>query len=98
MHSREVAAWPAELIELIYKTDFDRIKTAREDDGDVLRGSFRHQPSPSTSASCDQRNPTTDQVGGQFFQLILLAPGPIVFDRDIPALDIAGLLEALMEC
>jgi hypothetical protein len=40
---------------------------------------------------------TTNQIGRQGRQSIVLALRPTVFDRDVPALDVAGLVQTLPE-
>ena len=52
----------------------------------------------ATSARGDHGNPSANQFGRQRRQPIELILGPAVFDRDVLALDIAGVFEALAKC
>ena len=46
----------------------------------------------------DHGDPSANEIGGQLWQPIELTFRPAVFDGDVRAFDIAGVLEALADC
>ena len=77
------------------KTLPDRVFRGHEDDGDCRGG--RPGRKLGTSGRGDHRDLPANQFGRQRRQPLHLVLSPAVFDRDVLALDVAGLLEALAE-
>src|SRR5260370_32886585 len=92
--SGDIAAWT---IECRHRAGFDRIIPRDEYD--------RNRPSRSLSGCCrratsdqnDHSYAATHQLSRLLRKSIVLSLRPAVFDRDVPALDVASLLEALLD-
>src|SRR5712691_1084188 len=75
----------------------DRIFGEDEHDGD-RRGCRFGRERRSVAARDEDRNLSAHQFERQRGQSVVFAFGPAVFDRNVLAHDIAGLLEALLKC
>ena len=74
----------------------DRIFGKQEDNG-VRCGRRFGRERRRVGACEDDRNLLADQFGSHCWQSVVLTLGPAVFDRNVIAHDIAGLLQALMK-
>ena len=90
-----VAARPGEAGD---KTEPDRVFSDDENDGDRRGRSLGREGRSGTAGRSDHGDLTANQVGRQRRQSIQLIVGPAILDRDVLALDEAGLLQALAEC
>src|SRR5262245_36670546 len=90
----EVATRPGEARN---KTNADRVITGYEDDWDCRRCRLGCEYGRCTDRS-DHGNLSANQIGRQLRQSIKLVLGPAVDDRDVLALDITGLFQALAKC
>jgi len=89
----EVSAWPVEAQD---KTSPDRVCPGEEND----RNRRRSCPSRSyreIGVADEHRHTPVDKFGRQYRQPALIGP-PAVFNRNVLALDVAGLTQALEEC
>ena len=91
--ARRVAARPCEAGD---ESKLDRVFGEDEHDGD-RRGCRLGRERRSVGACDDYGDLPANQLGRQCRQSIVLTLGPAVFDRNVLALDIAGLLEALVK-
>src|SRR6516165_6242214 len=91
--SGDIALWSVEARD---ETDLNGIIAASENDrnsrGRLLGGHRRR-----IAACHDHRWPFVDQISSKLGKPIELVLGPTIFDRNIPPLDIIGLLQALLE-
>ena len=92
-HAREVAAWPVQAGD---KSKLDRVAAGQEDDRN-RRGRRLGRQRRRSAARGNHGHLTTNQIGRQRRQSIVLALRPAIFDRHVPALDIAGFAQALAE-
>ena len=92
--ARDVAARPVEAGD---KAELDRVAADREDDRDRRGRRLGRKRRRRAAGRDDHRHLTANQIGRQRRQPIILALRPAVFDRDVPALDIAGFAQALAE-
>jgi hypothetical protein len=89
----QVAARPREAGD---KTRVDWVFSANENNRDYHGCGLDRE---CGSSGCGNHgNLAANQFGSQRRQSIDLIVGPAIFDRDIVALDKAGLLQALVEC
>src|SRR4029077_5921597 len=89
-----VAARPSEAGN---KAKLDRVLTDSEHDRDRRRRSFGREWR-SRAGRGDDGHTTADQVSHQRRQAIELALQPVVLDRYVLAVDVAGFTEPLAEC
>ena len=82
-----VAARPGEAGD---KTKLDRVVADAEDDRDRRGRSFGRERGGCAAGRGDDGHTTADQVGHQRRQAIVLALQPVVLDRHVLALDVAG--------
>ena len=88
----DFAARPVEASD---EAQFDRVAAATENDGNG--GGCRLGDQRRTGIRGDHGDLTANQIGRQGWQSIELTFGPAIFDRDIPALNVAGFLETITE-
>jgi hypothetical protein len=69
----------------------------REDDRYCCGRSFGRKRSRVAPERSDYRHATADEVGHERWQAIVLALQPMVLDRRVLALDVAGFVESLTE-
>src|SRR5262249_53161410 len=91
-HPGDVAARPVEARDEAVP---HRIGSRREDDRH--RGGCGLSRKRRIVVADDRRYPTADQIGGQIRQPIKVIFRRVVFDRDVPTIDVAGFLQALAE-
>src|SRR5262249_55076790 len=91
---REVSARSSEARD---ETEPNRVFGDCEDDGDRRSGRFGRQ-SRSCAGCDDDGNLSANQFLREYWQPTELVLRPAVFDYDVLALDVAGLLQALAEC
>jgi hypothetical protein len=75
------------LVEASDQARFDRVHACAEDDRNGRSQGFYHACRVRAGGSGDDRNTTSNQIGGQFRKPIKLIVGPAIFDRDVTALD-----------
>ena len=92
--TRNVAAGPGEIGD---QAGPDRITDAGEDDRDRRGSAFRRQCRREAAAGHDHVDLAAGEVCGQCGQPIIVSLRPAVFDRDVMALDIAGVAKTLAE-
>src|SRR4029450_9750313 len=80
-----------------HKTEPERVFPGEEHDGD-RRGCRLGSGRRSIVGRGDYGALSADQFGRQLRQSIELILGPAVFDRPVPALDVAAILQALAKC
>src|SRR5262249_2294251 len=90
----EVAARPGEARD---QTAPGRIVPDRKDDGDCRGRRLGRECTQRASACDDHGDVAADQFARQRRQPVQFVVSPAVFDREVLALDIAGVLEALAE-
>src|SRR5947209_6415750 len=90
----DIATRPVEACD---EAEFDRVAADREDD--------RYRRSCRLGCNCrgglgrsDHCHLTAYQIGCEVGQSIILPLRPAILDRHVPALDMAGLAQALAEC
>src|SRR5262249_33074662 len=88
---------PARSSEARDETEPNRVLGGCEDDGD-RRSSRLGRQRRSRAGDDDDGNLSANQFLREYWQPIVLALRPAVFDHDVLALDVAGLLPALAEC
>jgi hypothetical protein len=94
-HARNVAARPVQAGD---KSSFDRVDPCLEDDGNRRsRRLGRVCCSHAARRGDDGHAAAADRIGRQFRQPIEIILRKAVFDRHIPALDVAGFAQALAE-
>jgi hypothetical protein len=79
------------------QTKPDRVVADAKDDRNRGRRSFGRLGSIVSSGRGDHGHATADQVGHEFRQATELALQPMVLDHHVPALYVAGFVEALTE-
>src|SRR5262249_18991835 len=80
-----------------HKTEFDWVLADTEDDRDG-RGCSSGSERGGVISSCgDQRDLPADQVSHQCREAIILSRNPMVLDRDVTTIDVAGFVEALVK-
>ena len=79
------------------QTQLDRVFADAEDDWDRRGRSFGRWRSKVAARRGDNGDATADEVGHERRQAIELAVQPVVLDRHVLALDVAGFIEALAE-
>src|SRR5215211_3860687 len=79
------------------QTKPDRVFADAEDDRDRRGRSFGRKGSRVAPGRGDNGHATAHEVGHERWQAIVLALQPVVLDRYILALDVAGFVEALTE-
>ena len=89
-----VAARPGEAGD---KTELDRVVADAEDDRDGRGCSFGRERAEAVAGRGDHGHVTADQVGHECRQAIVLTLQPVVLDRHVLALDVAGFVEAFAE-
>src|SRR5262245_3512349 len=92
-HAGSVAARP---IEAGDQPGLDRIAAAAEHDGTRRGRRLCHGAGGATDGD-DHSDLTTNQIGRQCRQSVISALCPAVFNGHVPALDIAGFLQTVME-
>jgi hypothetical protein len=93
-HAREIAARSVQTGD---EPESDRITADEEDDRNGRGRGFGRERPKDLIGRGDHGDLSTDQIGCQHRQPIVLLLRPAIFDRDIPALDIAGFSQALEE-
>ena len=88
-----VAARPGETGD---KTQLDRVFADAEDDRDRRCCSFGRERG-RVAGRGDHGHPAADQISHQCRQAIVLALQPVVLDRHVLAVDVAGFVEAFAE-
>ena len=81
----------ARLIERADEACSDRINAGAENDRYCCAGGLGRESRLIAAGRGNNGDTATNQVGGQFWQPIQCIVRPSVFDRDIPAFDVAGL-------
>src|SRR5262245_11484562 len=76
------------------ESELNRVFGEDEDNGD-RRGRHLGRQGSSVGGRDDDRNLSADQFEHQRWQSVVFALGPAVFNRNVLALDISGLLQAL---
>jgi hypothetical protein len=93
--SRRVAARP---VEARNEANLDRVGTRCENDRDGRGRGLSGDRRRGAAGRCDHGHLAADEIGCERWQSVASTLGPAVFDRDIPAFDIAGFVETLAEC
>jgi hypothetical protein len=89
----DIAARPVEASD---EAQFDRVAATIEKDGNG--GGCRLGDQRRTGIRYDHGDLTANQIGRQSRQSIELALGPAIFDRDVAAFDVVGILQTVAEC
>jgi hypothetical protein len=92
--SRQVSARPGEAGD---KTELDGIFADAEDDRDCRGRSFGHPGSIVAGGRGNNGHAPTHKVSHERWKAIEVALQPVVLDRYVLALDVAGFVEALAE-
>ena len=79
------------------KTQLDRVFADAEDDRDCSGRSFGCKRGRIAAGRSDNGHATADEVGHERRQTIVLALQPMVLDRRVLALDVAGFVESFSE-
>ena len=93
-HPGDVLARPSKARD---ETELDGIIADEENDGNRRRRGLGRE-CRAVGVGNDHYDPAANQIGGERRQSIILALRPAVFDSQVPALDRAGLVQALAEC
>ena len=87
----------ARTIQAGHQAELHRVAAGGEHNGNDRCRSLGGNSRRGDAGGGDDRNLTTDQIGGERRQLVILALRPAILDRDIAALDIADCSEAIPE-
>src|SRR5262249_13938652 len=90
----DVSARP---VEARNQADLHWIGRVREDNWNFCGGRFRRECGGGATSGRDNRYLALNQIGSQGWQAIELIVCPAIFDRNILAFGIAGLLQTLPE-
>jgi hypothetical protein len=93
-HPRNV---PARLIQACDQAVLARVVVAREDNWNCSGSGLGHECRIVSPGCGNHRNLTLDEIGRQHRQSIRMSLSPAIFNRDVLAFDIAGLVQALAE-
>ena len=88
---------PARPVEARHDACPDWVPAIDEDDGNGRRRRLGRK-CRGVGVGNDHRDPAANQIGRQRGQSIILFLRPAVFDHHVPALDVAGFVQALVEC
>jgi hypothetical protein len=89
-----IAAWPGKACD---QPQLDRVIADAEDDRDRRGRSFGCLGTNAESGRRDHGHTTADEVSHERRKAIELALQPVVLDRHVLALDVAGFVEAFAE-
>jgi hypothetical protein len=89
-----IAAWP---VEAGHKADLNGVYAGTENDWYCCGGGFGGERSLGTARGGNYGNRPTDQIGGQFRQVIQYIVRPSVFDGYVPVLKITALAQAFLK-
>jgi hypothetical protein len=93
--ARDIATWPVQAGD---ETQFDRIATDREHDGNRDRRCLGRECRGGTDRRDNRAHLTTHQIGRHRRQAIILTFRPAIFDCDVLSFDVAGVFQALAKC
>ena len=93
-HACEIACRP---VQAGNEPKLDRVAPYPEDDRNRRGRRFCCKCRRSTAGRGNRSHPTTNQIGSQCRQSIVVALSPAVFDRNVPALDVTRFAQALVE-
>ena len=88
---------PARPVEARHDAGPDWVAAIDEDDGNGRRRRLGRQ-CRGIGVGHDHHDLAANQIGRQRGQSIVLPLRPAAFDRHVPALDVAGFVQALVEC
>src|SRR5215470_9180703 len=89
-----IAAWPSKAVD---QAKLDWIFANAENDRDRRGRSFGRKRSRVAGGGSNNRHATTDQVGIERRQAIVLTIQPMVLDHQVLTFDVPGLVQALAE-
>jgi hypothetical protein len=92
--ARDIAAGTTETCD---KAESDGIGAHREDNRSGRGSRFGGQRRGDATRRYNQRRRSANEIGDQRRQAAVVAFGPTVFDRDLLAVDVAGLAQALLK-
>src|ERR1700687_2221062 len=93
-HAGEITFWPVQASD---ESKLDRVASYPEDDRNRRSRRLCCQCRGSTAGRCNHVHPTTNQIGSECRQSIVVALSPAVFDRHILAVDVPSFAKALVE-
>ena len=88
---------PTRPVEARHDAGPDRVPAIDEDNGNGRRRRLGRQ-CRGIGVGHDHRDLAANQIGRQHGQLLVSPLRPAAFDRHVPALDVTGFVQALVEC
>src|ERR1700747_1125996 len=93
-HAGEITFWPVQASD---ESQLDRVAFYPEEDRNRRSRRLCCKCRRSTAGRCNHAHLTTNQIGGECRQSIVMALGPAVFDRHILSVAVPRLAKASVE-